>query len=145
VSDQPTSFHDFKWACGHTGPGYCKICRDEQVKAKDAEIAETEETAYGYQAELYAAKADNEKLRAEKSEAIQAFADGVRDNEKLRAALQKLVDYYDSHGDDPGAMYDIAIAAVGDKLPGAGIPWEPDVDSASVGQQPIGDVTEDTE
>jgi hypothetical protein len=31
MSDQPTSFHDFKWACGHTGPSYCKICRDNQV------------------------------------------------------------------------------------------------------------------
>ena len=29
MSDQPTSFHDFKWACGHIGPGFCKICHDE--------------------------------------------------------------------------------------------------------------------
>lgn len=47
MSDRPTSFHDFKWACGHTGPGYCKICRDEQAaeierlraKNRDAFIA----------------------------------------------------------------------------------------------------------
>ena len=32
MSDRPTSFHDFHWACGHTGPGYCSRCRDAQVE-----------------------------------------------------------------------------------------------------------------
>ena len=35
MSDRPTSFHDFKWACGHTGPGYCKTCRDDEIERRD--------------------------------------------------------------------------------------------------------------
>mgnify|MGYP001825929840 CR=1 FL=1 len=45
MNDRPTSFHDFKWACGHVGPGYCKVCRDEQadaLAAKDKRIASLE-------------------------------------------------------------------------------------------------------
>lgn len=38
MSNRPTSFHDFKWACGHTGPGYCHICHDEQRKSATLEI-----------------------------------------------------------------------------------------------------------
>ena len=55
MSDQPTSFHDFKWACGHTGPSYCKICRDDQV-AKATVLAEDLEM------QISALTAENERL-----------------------------------------------------------------------------------
>ena len=38
MSDRPTSFHDFKWACGHTGPGYCKTCRDDEIERLQARV-----------------------------------------------------------------------------------------------------------
>ena len=56
MSNRPTSFHSFNWACGHCGPGYCKICRDEQIEAKDQRIAElldSEESAWGIIANAY--------------------------------------------------------------------------------------------
>lgn len=44
MSDRPTSFHDFKWACGHVGPGFCKICRDEQIETNRVALEQKDET-----------------------------------------------------------------------------------------------------
>ena len=45
MSDQPTSFHDFKWACGHIGPGHCKICHDA-LSAENTRLREVMDRAY---------------------------------------------------------------------------------------------------
>ena len=43
VPDEPvTSFRDFKWACGHTGPAVCKQCATEWRKERDRLRAENE-------------------------------------------------------------------------------------------------------
>jgi hypothetical protein len=32
--EMAVSFQDFKWACGHVGPAYCKQCHEEMKVSK---------------------------------------------------------------------------------------------------------------
>jgi len=64
MNDRPTSFHDFKWACGHTSPAYCKQCHDDRIEELEAEIERLERSIEIRDDGARRRKADNERLRA---------------------------------------------------------------------------------